>query len=128
MAILTHAVVGANDVEASRKFYDAALGGLGVNNLGKAGDNAYFYGSESPEFVVTRPANGEAACHANGGTIGFVATSRAQVRAFHEAGIANGGTDEGAPGPRAFAPNAYGAYLRDPVGNKICAFCYKDGE
>jgi catechol 2,3-dioxygenase-like lactoylglutathione lyase family enzyme len=121
-------VVGTNDVEASKKFYDASLGALGIANLGSFGDNAFFYGGDHPEFVVTKPANGEAASHANGGTIGFVANSRAAVRAFHEAGVANGGSDEGAPGPRAFAPNAYGAYLRDPVGNKICAFCYNEGE
>ena len=56
------------------------------------------------------------------------ATTRAQVRAFHEAGLANGGTDEGAAGPRAFTPTAYAAYLRDPAGNKLCAYCFADGE
>ena len=128
MSIFTHAVVGANDVEGSRRFYDATLGALGIDNLGKMGDNAWLYGKGSPEFIITKPANGEAACLANGGTLGFHADSRAQVRAFHEAGLANGGKDEGAPGPRSFTPTAYAAYLRDPVGNKICAYCFKDGE
>jgi len=128
MAIFTHAVVGANDVEASRRFYDATLGALGIDNVGKMGENAYLYGKGSPEFIITKPANGDAACLANGGTIGFHAESRAQVRGFHEAGLANGGSDEGAPGPRSFTPTAYAAYLRDPVGNKICAYCFKDGE
>ena len=128
MSIYSHVMLGAKDIESSRRFYDAALGALGIDNMGKAGENAYLYGKAAPEFVVTLPVNGEPACHANGGTLGFVAESRAQVRAFHDAGIANGGTDEGAAGPRPAIPNAYGAYLRDPVGNKICAFCYAEGE
>ena len=128
MTIFTHAVLGANDIEASRQFYDAALGALGISNLGKFGERAYFYGTTKPEFVVTQPANGEPACLANGGTLGFAAQSRAQIRAFHEQGLANGGKDEGQPGPRNFAPTAYAAYLRDPVGNKICAYCFADGE
>lgn len=128
MSIFTHAVLGANDLEKSRSFYDASLGALGISNLGKMGENAYLYGKASPAFLITKPANGEPACLANGGTLGFAAESRAQVRAFYEAGLANGGKDEGAPGPRAFTPTAYAAYLRDPVGNKICAYCFADGE
>lgn len=124
MAIFTHVVLGANDVAASRKFYDATLGALGIKNLGPFGPNAFLYGIDAPEFVVTKPANGQAACHANGGTLGFAAPTRAAVHAFHAAGLANGGTDEGAPGPRTFTPTAYAAYLRDPCGNKICAYCF----
>jgi catechol 2,3-dioxygenase-like lactoylglutathione lyase family enzyme len=124
MGIFTHCVLGANDVAKSRKFYDATLGTLGIKNLGPMGENAFLYGQGSPEFVVTKPANGQAACHANGGTLGFVAPTRASVHEFHKAGLANGGTDEGAPGPRSFTPTAYAAYLRDPAGNKICAYCF----
>ena len=125
MAIYTHVVLGTNNLEKANKFYDAALGALGVKNLGAMGENATLYGAEGPEFLVTKPANGQAACHANGGTIGFHAPSRDAVHDFHAAGIANGGTDEGQPGPRAFTPTAYAAYLRDPDGNKICAYCAK---
>jgi hypothetical protein len=50
------------------------------------------------------------------------------VRAFHDAALATGGKDEGAPGPRAFSPTAYAAYVRDPVGNKLCAYCFANGE
>ncbi|HMB73978.1 MAG TPA: VOC family protein [Gammaproteobacteria bacterium] len=124
MAIFTHVVVGANDLQKSAKFYDATLGALGINNLGPMGDHGILYGVESPEFLVTRPANGAPACHANGGTIGFHAATRDAVHKFHEAGLANGGADEGPPGPRAFAPTAYAAYLRDPDGNKICTYCF----
>lgn len=128
MTIFTHCCVGANDLDASKGFYDATLGGLGIKNLGAMGDQAYVYGKDAPQFLLVKPANGEPANIGNGFTLGFAAESRAQVRAFHEAGIANGGTDEGAPGPRSITPTAYGAYLRDPVGNKICAFCFVDGE
>ena len=124
MAIFTHVVVGTNDLTKAAQFYDAALGALGLKNLGAFGENAFLYGADAPEFLVTKPANGQAATHANGGTIGFHAPSRAAVHEFHAAGLANGGTDEGLPGPRTFAPTAYAAYLRDPDGNKICTYCF----
>jgi catechol 2,3-dioxygenase-like lactoylglutathione lyase family enzyme len=124
MAIFTHVVLGASDLEKSRKFYDATLAALGVRNIGPMGSNGFLYGKESPEFVITKPANGQPASFANGGTLGFSAPSRAAVHEFHKAGLANGGTDEGLPGPRTFTPTAYAAYLRDPTGNKICAYCF----
>lgn len=128
MAIFTHVVLGCNDKAKSSAFYDAALAPLGVKNLGAFGENAVLYGAAGPEFLITKPANGQPATFANGGTLGFAAPTRAAVRAFHAAGLANGGTDEGAPGPRTFTPTAYAAYLRDPAGNKICAYCFADGE
>lgn len=127
MAIFTHVVLGTNDPERARRFYDATLGALGVNNLGGYGESGTLYGKDAPEFLVRKPADGNPACHANGGTVGFHAPSRAAVDAFHAAGIANGGSDEGAPGPRTFTPTAYAAYLRDPDGNKICAYCFAPG-
>ena len=124
MAIFTHVVLGANDLKKATQFYDAALGALGIKNLGPMGERGVLYGAESPELLITKPANGEPATHANGGTIGFHASSRDAVHKFHAAGMANGGTDEGAPGPRDFSPTAYAAYLRDPDGNKICTYCF----
>lgn len=82
------------------------------------------YGKESFEFLILTPSNGEPASSANGATVGFAAASRDAVHKFHEAGLANGGIDEGKPGPRSFAPNAYAAYLRDPDGNKITAIYF----
>ena len=124
MPIINHVVLGTNDLSKATQFYDAALGALGVKNMGQMGENAVLYGAEGPEFLITKPRNGQPACHANGGTIGFKAPSRAAVHQFHERGLANGGTDEGAPGPRDIMPNAYAAYLRDPDGNKICTYCF----
>jgi catechol 2,3-dioxygenase-like lactoylglutathione lyase family enzyme len=128
MSIFTHVCVGTRDLAVAKSFYDAALGALGISNMGSMAGRAWMYGKGSPEFLVMTPANGQAATHANGGTIGFDAGSRAQVRAFHAAGLASGGTCEGPPGPRAFTPTAYAAYLRDPDGNKLCAYCFVDGE
>jgi catechol 2,3-dioxygenase-like lactoylglutathione lyase family enzyme len=128
MAIFTHVTLGAADLARAKAFYDAALGALGIKNMGPMGERAFMYGKSGPEFLVLKPANGQPASFANGGTLGFAADTRAQVRAFHQAGLAQGGTDEGAPGPRSFTPTAYAAYLRDPTGNKICAYCFKDGE
>lgn len=124
MAIFTHVTLGTNNFDAAVTFYDATLKSLGINNLGKLHDTAMMYGLETFEFVVLTPSNGESACSANGGTIGFAADSRDAVHKFHEAGLASGGTNEGEPGPRNFAPNAYAAYLRDPDGNKITAICF----
>lgn len=124
MAIFTHVALGTNDLDKAIQFYDAALGALGIKNLGPFGDNAVLYGADGPELIVTKPGNGQPATHANGGTIGFAAASRDMVHAFHAAGLANGGTDEGQPGPRTFTPTAYAAYLRDPDGNKICTYCF----
>jgi catechol 2,3-dioxygenase-like lactoylglutathione lyase family enzyme len=120
--MFTHVMVGSSDLERSRKFYDATLGTLGH---GKAqspeGAERFFYRSDTAGFGVGKPANGAPPSAANGGTIGFVAKDEDAVKAWHAAGLANGGTDEGAPGPRMDGA-MYGAYLRDPDGNKICAF------
>jgi catechol 2,3-dioxygenase-like lactoylglutathione lyase family enzyme len=124
MAIFTHVVLGTNDLVTGRKFYDATLAALGVKNLGPMGENGFLYGKDSPEFLITKPLNGKPACFANGGTIGFAAPSRDAVRQFHAAALANGGADEGAPGPRNFTPTAYAAYVRDPDGNKLCTYCF----
>ena len=122
--MFTHMTVGANDIEASRKFYDAALGALGVAAAsGPDEKGRYWWRTPRGAFAITKPIDGEPACHANGGTIGFAAADPEAVAAFQAAGIAAGGTAiEDPPGPR---EGAFGtlhlAYLRDPSGNKICA-------
>ena len=77
MAIFTHVTVGTNDLAKARAFYDSVLGTLGYKRLNDLGDNGSIWGESAPEFFVLKPANGQPASHANGGTISFVAPSRA---------------------------------------------------
>lgn len=122
--MFTHVVVGSNDLQKSKTFYDALFGAIGGNpghDMGKR----VAYSHNGASFMVTEPINGQAATFANGGTIGFAAESPEQADAWHAAGVANGGTScEDAPGPRdlGFA-KLYLAYLRDPDGNKLCVSC-----
>jgi len=122
--MFTHVTVGAHDVEASRRFYDAVFGALGLEpGQGPDPKGRYWWRTARGAFAVGRPIDGEPACHANGGTIGFAAKSSEMVQAFHDAGVAAGGKAiEDPPGER---NGAFGtlvlAYLRDPAGNKICA-------
>src|SRR5207244_4343640 len=107
MAIFTHVTVGTNDLAKARAFYDSVLTPLGYKRLNDLGDNGSIWGESAPEFFVLKPANGQPASFANGGTISFVAPSRAAVAAFHKAALAAGGKDEGAVGPRSWHPTAY---------------------
>src|ERR1700747_3501440 len=112
MAIFTHVTVGTNDLAKARAFYDNVLAPLGLNRLNDLGDSASIWGESDPEFFVLKPANGQPATHANGGTISFVAPNRAAVAAFHKAALAARGKDGGAGGARRRHPHAYGADLR----------------
>lgn len=123
MSVFTHVTIGTNDLEQSRIFYDKVLGALGMGRMFD-GETMSAWGKERFAVIATKPLDGKPATHANGGTIGFAAADRAAVDNFHAEGLANGATCDGAPGERAFAPNAYGAYIRDAVGNKFCAYSY----
>lgn len=117
--MFSHVMVGASDLEVSKKFYDAVLGTLGIGP-GVANKHRYFYRSSAGLFAITTPIDGKPASHGNGSTIGFAVESPEQGDRFHAAGIANGGTTcEDPPGFR--DNNIYLAYLRDPDGNKLCA-------
>lgn len=127
MSIFTHVVVGSNDISQSEVFFDAVLSPLGIRRIsfGESAEpvTSLMYGVDAPMFMVTIPRNGEAASYANGGTIGLIAPNNDAVDAFYAAALANGGSCEGEPGPREGAgENSYGAYIRDPLGNKFCAF------
>ena len=119
--MFSHVMLGVNDLEVSKKFYDAVLGTLG-HGPGVANKNRYFYRSPTGTFAITTPINGEPACHANGGTIGFALADPQAVHAWQEAGVAHGGTAvEDPAGVRHKAGRQlYLAYLRDPTGNKLC--------
>jgi catechol 2,3-dioxygenase-like lactoylglutathione lyase family enzyme len=126
--MFTHMFLGSNDVDRSRSFYEATLGAIGLKNVMPADAPRCVFPSEQGSLIIGAPANGEPTSVSNGFTVGFAAADSAAVDAFHAAGLASGGTDEGAPGPRPNAPgNAYGAYLRDPDGHKICTFCQLPG-
>lgn len=120
--MFSHVMLGVNDLERSKRFYDAVLGTLGIKP-GFANGSRYFYRSPQGTFAISTPINGESACHGNGSTIGFAADSPEQGDAFHAAGVASGGTAcEDPPGFReGEMGRLYLAYLRDPDGNKICA-------
>ncbi len=123
--MFSHIVLGANDIDASKRFYDATLGVLGVaaGTLDAKGRIVYVH--DGGRLLITRPIDGGPAHHGNGNTTGFLAASPQIVDAWHAAGIANGGTSiEDPPGIRHATENRmlYLAYLRDPAGNKLCGF------
>lgn len=121
--MFTHIMVGADDIESSKRFYDALFEVLGVEPGYNDPKGRIFYRTTTGAFGITKPIDGEAASSANGGTIGFAASTPEQVRAWHDAGVKAGGTScEDPPGVRS-GFGAYAAYLRDPVGNKLCASC-----
>ena len=120
--MFSHIMLGASDLEKSRKFYDAVLGALGIAP-GVANKNRYFYRSPAGAFGIGTPINGQPASFGNGSTTGFAAQSPEQANAAHAAGVAAGGVScEDPPGWRGEpgAGGMYLAYLRDPDGNKIC--------
>ena len=116
--MFSHVILGVNDLEKSKIFYDALLGAINIGP-GIANAKRYFYRSPTGSFGITTPINGEEATHGNGGTIGFAMQTPEQCDAFHAAGVANGGTTcEDPPGWR--EGRLYLCYVRDPDGNKIC--------
>ena len=120
--MFSHVMIGTNDLEKAKSFYDALLGTLGIPP-GRVDRHRIFYRTAAGVSSVSKPIDGKPATPANGGTIGFVASSPEQADAWHTIGIANGATTcEEPPGVRdSPAGKFYLAYLRDPDGNKLCA-------
>jgi len=122
----SHIMVGSNDIEKARKFYDALLGVLGAGepmvNVTEGGQTRLFYRTPTGMFGVGEPKDGEPATVANGATIGFLCNSPEQVQELHDVGVANGGTSiEDPPGARQGSMGPmHLCYLRDPDGNKLC--------
>lgn len=125
--MFSHIMVGTNDIERSKHFYDAVLAVIGagepLQNTARTGHRRLFYRHGGASFCVSQPIDGEAASCANGGTIGFACSSPEQVRQFHDTAVAHGGTSiEEPPGPREGQMGTlHLAYVRDPDGNKLCA-------
>jgi catechol 2,3-dioxygenase-like lactoylglutathione lyase family enzyme len=125
--MLFHTMVGSNDIERSRRFYDVVLGGLGagpaVENVSGSGHQRLLYrNAGGTHFIVSQPINDEPATAANGSTVAFSCSSPEQVQQFHDTAVANGGASiEDLPGPRESAMGTiHLAYVRDPDGNKLC--------
>ena len=120
--MFSHIMIGTNDLDKAKSFYDAVLGTLGVAPA-TVDRHRIFYRTPTGVFSVSKPINGEPATAPNGGTIGFACSSAEQADAWHAAGMAHGGAScEDPPGVRDGASGKlYLAYLRDPDGNKICA-------
>lgn len=121
--MFSHVMVGSNNIEQSKKFYDSILGELGYKEGIIDEKGRCFYINTTGIFAITQPIDGKEPTHANGGTIGFSAKSIEEVDNWHEKGLANGGGEcEDPPGIREGAfGQLYLAYLRDPFGNKVCA-------
>ena len=120
--MFSHIMIGTNDLDKAKAFYDSVLGTLGVKPAMVDGHRMYYI-TPTGIFSISKPINGEPATPANGGTIGFAAASPEQADAWHAAGVAEGGKScENPPGVRdSRMGKLYLAYLRDPDGNKLCA-------
>ncbi len=125
--MFSHVMIGSNDIERSKRFYDAVLGVLGagepLRNQNSTGQIRLFYRHDSSSFCISEPIDGGSATSANGGTIGFKCSSPEQVQSFHDVAVAHGGTSiEDPPGLREGKLGAmHLSYVRDPDGNKLCA-------
>jgi len=121
--MFSHMMVGSNDLDRSKTFYDALFGAIGGKPAIADDKGRLIYLHDGGVFMVTAPIDGAPATHANGGTIGFRMDGPEQADAWHAAGVAAGGTAiENPPGIREGGfGKLYLAYLRDPDGNKLCA-------
>jgi len=122
--MFSHITVGARDFDAAVRFYDAVLPLLGLERFShepEIGWAGWRKAGEPAEFYVCRPFDGRPATWGNGAMVAFFAPDQEAVEAAHAAGLAAGGMDEGAPALRPqYSAQYYGAYLRDPDGNKLC--------
>ena len=118
--MFSHIMIGSNDIARSKKFRDALFAAIGGKPGTEDAKGRLRYIHDGGVLMVSKPIDGEPACHANGGTIGFKMASTARAHAWHDAGVANGGTAiEEPPGERP-GGQMFLAYPRDPDGNKLC--------
>ena len=127
--MISHVHIGVSDFRRALSFYSALMGALGYPLKFSEPENSWAAwkpaNAERPLFIIGRPYNGGAATPGNGQMVALLAPSRDAVDQCHDAAIASGGRSEGAPGLRPqYHPNYYGAYFRDPDGNKLCVCCH----
>ena len=124
--MLNHVMIGSNDIEKTKNFYNAVLGVLGagdpMEHVNETGQTRLFYIHDGSTFSISEPVNGEPVSIANGSTIGFVCDSPEQVKDFHDTAVSNGGISvEDPPGPRDGTMGLmHLCYFLDPDGHKIC--------
>jgi catechol 2,3-dioxygenase-like lactoylglutathione lyase family enzyme len=125
--LIAYSTLGVNDMARAIRFYDALFAPLaGVRDTTSETWTGYSRAGDRAKFFLTRPFDRAAATSGNGVMLAFLAEDRASIDAFHAAALANGGADEGPPGVReGMNPVFYAAYVRDPDGNKLCAFVRK---
>jgi catechol 2,3-dioxygenase-like lactoylglutathione lyase family enzyme len=127
-SILSHVSLGTNDLAMATAFYDAVLATLGVRRMVEHAGAVVAYGRAFPEFWIGLAHDRRRATVGNGTHVGFLATSKEQVHAFHEAAIAAGAKDDGKPGPRPeYGAPYYGCFVRDLDGHKIEASYWDEG-
>jgi catechol 2,3-dioxygenase-like lactoylglutathione lyase family enzyme len=125
--MLNHVMLGTNDIERSKRFYDAVLGVLGagepMRSENATGQTRLFYRHDGSTFGLSEPIDGQPATAANGFTLGFKCNSPEQLKQFHDTAVAHGGISiEDPPGLREGKMGSmYLAYVRDPDGHKLCA-------
>lgn len=123
--MFSHVTIGSSDPDKAAAFYDAVLATLGIVPFFKMEGTLSYGTATGPKVFILKPFNGAAHVPGNGGHVAFLAPDRAAVDAFHAKALELGGSDEGAPGLRPhYHPNYYGAYVRDPEGNKLQAVCH----
>src|SRR5580692_5868791 len=125
--MIAYSTLGVNDMDRSVAFYDSVFAPLGAErNTTSPTWTGYLRPGDRTMFFLTRPWNRSEATSGNGTMLAFLAEDRASVDAFHAAAMSHGGADEGPPGVReGLDPVFYAAYVRDPDGNKLCAFVHK---
>jgi len=124
--MFSHITLGTNDLERARRFYEPVMATLGIDQPFKLPDTLVFGELAGLKLFIVSPFDGGAAQAGNGPHAAFLAPDRRAVDAFHAAALASGGTDEGAPGLRPrYHAHYYGAYVRDPDGNKLQAVCHR---
>lgn len=121
---LTHVMFGTNDLDRAREFYDATLSVIGYPPAEHDAHRAQYALPGTPPLMIGLPFDGQPANFGNGTMIGFAASSKGEVDAFYSAAMTHGGRCEGPPGPRDYAPTLYGAYVRDPDGNKMSIYYF----
>jgi catechol 2,3-dioxygenase-like lactoylglutathione lyase family enzyme len=129
--MIGYVTLGTNDIDKARNFYDQVLAEIGLSQMMKVDDDRGFtmYGDGKPVLAITRPHDGKPASVGNGSMLALSLDSQEKVDRVHARALALGGADEGAPGfrPQGATSGFYGAYFRDPDGNKICAYNYNFG-